>query len=205
MYNKPLAPKIDQSYLSNLSNNTMRGIISPCAFCKNNIPVPKTPEEWEKMYTMEIDQGWACPKKRLYATKELIQIEGGAADKNLNHPAYDPKLKGKNPVWPGEGNNNPYAYVYIATFEDNIDNGFNPNFDTERIRCRGPFLINQPERYWNFLGHLEYLDTVLVHLHSQYLDGIQILGYVTESSVWQTAKGYLREIDKNLGVSFSGT
>ncbi len=80
---------------------------------------------------------------------------------------------------------------------------YNPKFDTERIHCRGPYLIVTPERKLNFGGHLEQWDTLIVYNNKFSIDGVPMFGMIEEAAIWQVARGYMREIDNNLGLSFS--
>lgn len=178
----------------------MRGIISPCTGCKNNIPVNEGGVELEGVESIS---GPVCPKRVLYELKKRY----GQTDHtttNWNGPVYDDKLRGVNPVWPNANDHgNAYAYVFVATFEDNVETGFNPTFDTERIVCRGPYLIKGTEREWHILGHIEQQDAIMVTNRRFFIEGQDFMGLAEEAQVWQVARGYAREIDRNLTKSNS--
>jgi hypothetical protein len=146
--------------------------------------------------------GPVCPKRRLYKIRD---INKEVSDEfNWAGPIFNVDLLGTNPVWPMvKGHYNEYGYVFIATYEDNVENGWNPTFNTEKIHCRGPFLIKGTEREWHLLGHLEQEDRVLITYDSFYIEGQQFLGLVEEAQVWQMARGYVRDIDVNLVKSMS--
>jgi hypothetical protein len=151
---------------------------------------------------------WPCPKRVLYAQRERAKRIN---DRSFNYanPIYNDALLAVNPVWPGQvvdGKNlgNKYGYIFIATFEDNFDNGWNQGFATGKIRCRGPFLIAQPERYWNFLGRMDQWDTLLVWSRVYHIDGAKFEGFALEAATWQVASGYERKQDTNMGRILSG-
>lgn len=186
-----------------------RAIVSPCTGCKNQYPVPNEGLSWEE-YKAMVPEGYRpCPKEFLYSQKRAANgAESG--DTNWNHPIYNENLRGINPVWPGikigsEELGNSYGYVFLATFEENVDDGWNIEWDTAKIRCRGPFLIAFPERYWNYFGRLEQSDTVLAMISYYYIDGAQFQGYAMPSATSSVATGYNRKIDSNLGKILSGT
>lgn len=175
----------------------MRGIISPCKGCKNNIPASDGTIDG-----VESNFGPVCPKRRLYKMRDTHQDATG--EYNWGGPIFDLDLLGTNPVWPLlKDHGNEYAYVFVATYEDNVENGRNPTFDTERIHCRGPFLIKGTERQWHALGHLEPEDRVIITNARFFIDGQMFHGLAEEAQVWQVARGYVREIDRNLGKSYS--
>lgn len=186
------------------SKRVLRGIISPCAGCKNNIPVVTTPEEADGLADTDRPAGIPCPKQVLYARKRFSEDVGGASltanyggGENPGSPIFDESLRGTNPVWPGlKKYGNAYSYAFVATYEDNVDNGYNPTFDTEKIHCRGPFLIKTPERKLNFAGHLEQGDPILAMLNTYRIDGADFHGFIEEAMIWQVARGYMREIDR---------
>lgn len=174
----------------------VRGIISPCKGCKNNIQ----PRGFEG--NSEQRGGPVCPKRILYKLKELY---GESTDEfNWEGPVFDANLLSINPVWPGlKDYGNGYAYVFIATYEDNVDTGLNPNFDTERIICRGPMLIKTSEREWHQQGHLEQGDPVIAYVWKFFVEGQEFQGFAEPGQIWQVARGYAREIDRNVGKSMS--
>lgn len=196
-------PIVEQDRYDRNSGNIFRAIISPCTGCRNNVPVPTDTEDAQDGSTQ-----WACPKQRLYSQK-LRAEKSGDRSKTYDHPVYNERLKGVNPVWPGvetngESNKNNYAYVFLAFYEDNVENGYNPEWDTKKIRCRGPFLMMAPERYWNFFGHAEQGDHILAFLSYYYIDGAAFKGFAQEASTYKVASGYTRKIDFNLGRTLSG-
>lgn len=177
----------------------LRGIISPCTGCKNNIPVDDG-----ELDDVESNMGPICPKRLLYKQADKFKYAGWG-QKKWGGPIYDKKLLGMNPVWPGlKDHGNAYGYVFIATYEDNVENNWNPTFDTERIRCSGPYLIKKTEREWHILGHLEQSDRVIATEKRFFVDGQEFLGFAEDAQVWQVARGYVREIDRNLCKSNSG-
>lgn len=179
--------------------NQMRGIVSPCAGCKNNIPVNDGEIE-----DIEHNIGPVCPKRKLYKQWQKYQHADKMA--KWEGPVYNLKLLSQNPVWPAlKEHDNSYAYVFIATYEDNVDTKWNPNFDTERIHCRGPYLIRGSEKSWHIIGHLEQSDRVIVTEKNFMVDGQSFLGFVEEAQIWQVARGYLREIDRNILKSNSAS
>lgn len=199
-------PIVERQRPDNTQPTVLRAIISPCTGCKNNVEPPVNPEEMESQKHRK--DVWPCPKRVLYAKRKRAQ-EVGDRTLDYGNPVYNESLLGVNPVWPGQvanGENlgNKYGYVFIATFEDNVDNGWNPEFDTARIRCRGPFLIAQPERVWNFHGRAAQWDTVLGWTRRYYVDGAEFHGFILEAATWQVAKGYSRKVDNNLGRTLSG-
>ena len=182
---EPLSPSTAQSQVS-------RAIISPCTGCKNNIPVADG-----EVDGVESNLGPVCPKRILYKLRDRNQDK--TLDRNYDGPVFDANLLGMNPVWPAlKDHGNAYAYVFIATYEDNVDNGWNPTFDTERIICRGPYLIKGTEREWHALGHLQQRDFVASTNQRFFIEGQEFQGLVEEAQVWQVARGYVREIDRNL-------
>ena len=186
---EPTSPSINQT--------PMRGIISPCKGCKNNIPVNDG-----ELDNIEYDVGPVCPKRLLYKLKE--NHKNTSDEYNWDGPIFDVRLRPINPVWPGfKDYGNAYAYVFVATFEDNVDTGWNPKFDTERIVCRGPYLIKGTERQWHIEGHLEQDDPVIIYPGEYFIQGQLFKGFVEGAQVWQVARGYVREIDHNLGKSNS--
>jgi len=190
---RPIVEPVSPSYNR---QPVMRGIISPCAGCKNNIPANDG-----DIANIEHNLGPVCPKRRLYKSRDLFQESN---EYSWTGPVYDDKLLGTNPVWPMlRGHGNEYAYVFVATYEDNVDNGYNPTFDTERIKCRGPYLIKGTERMWHHLGHLEPQDRVLITNQRFFIEGQEFMGLAEDSQVWRTAQGYVREIDNNLCKSMS--
>lgn len=183
----------------------LRAIISPCTGCRNNIQVPTTPEESDSKRNVA---GWPCPKVQLYQQKLRATREGDRSV-NYSHPVFDDRLRGTNPVWPGISINgdpvgNNYAYIFVATFEDNVDNGWNPEWDTSKIRCRGPFLLASPERHWNLLGHAEQGDGAIIWLSNFYIDGANFKGFALEAAIWQTPTGYSRTTTSNITRTTSG-
>jgi hypothetical protein len=121
----------------------------------------------------------------------------GTFNRRWDGPVYDDKLRGINPIWPGlRDHGNAYAYVFIATFEDNVENGWNPEFDTEKIHCRGPYLIKSTEREWHLQGHLEQNDPVFISTKRFFIEGQLFEGFVEPGQIWQVARGYVREIDR---------
>jgi hypothetical protein len=175
----------------------MRGIISPCTGCKNNIPVNDG-----ELGDIEYVVGPVCPKRTLYFQKQTAIA--GTFNQNWSGPIFDEELRVLNPVWPAlKKYNNGYAYVFVATYEDNVDNNWNPAFDTEKIACRGPYLIKSTEREWHTQGHLEQGDSVLVTSRRYFIDGQSFEGFVEPAQVWQVSRGYMREIDRNVTKSNS--
>jgi hypothetical protein len=152
-------------------------------------------------------QGWPCPKAVLYAQRAMATKLGAGQNANYNHPVYDEKLRSVNPVPAGVGKHqNGYSYVFVATYEDNVESGWNPEFvnDTTRIRCRGPFLVATPERLLNIQGRLEQLDHVLIFSRYYYVDGAEFAGYALEAATWQVHTSATRATDRNLFVTLSG-
>lgn len=177
--------------------NKLRAIVSPCKGCKNNIPVNDG-----ELEDIEHTVGPVCPKRVLY--KNAQNFEWAKNEFKWDGPVFDTSLLSQNPVWPGlKDHGNAYAYVFIATYEDNVDNGWNPTFDTDRIHCRGPYLIKGTEREWHIIGHLEQSDRVITTEKRFMVDGQEFMGLVEEAQVWQVARGYVREISRNLGKSNS--
>jgi hypothetical protein len=178
----------------------MRAIVSPCTGCANQTLVPADFNQDPTPGT----KSWPCPKAVLYAQKEWAKKVGGT-NYNYDHPIYDDKLRGLNPVPAGvTGHTNSYSYVFIATHEDNVDTGWNPGFRTDIIRCRGPFLVFMPERLLNCLGRLEQGDHVLSFSRYYWLDGAQFEGFVMEAATWQIHTSATRKIDTNLVTTVSG-
>ena len=178
----------------------LRGRISPCTGCQNQTSVSADPKSDVQSET----KNWPCPKSILYAHKAWAKGDSTNTT-NFDHPVYDDKLRGINPIPAGvTGHQNGYSYVYVATYEDNVENGWNPGFDTQRIRCRGPFLISTPERLMNCLGRLEQGDHVLVFSRYYFLDGAQFEGFVIEAATWQVHSSATRKIDTNLVSTLSG-
>jgi len=175
----------------------VRGIISPCTGCKNNIPVNDG-----DLSSIEHTVGPVCPKRLLYALKKNT-IEG-SNNQNWEGPIFDDGLLSINPVWPAlKKHNNGYAYVFVATYEDNVENNWNPSFDTAKIHCRGPYLIKSTEREWHQQGHLEQGDPVFVQMKRFFINGQPFLGFAENGQIWQVARGYVREIDRNITKSNS--
>lgn len=193
-------PLIEPNNPSNNQPNLLRGIISPCSICKNNIPVDDGDLDGK-----ERNSGIPCPKRILYKAREKYQRTTDTNRKyNWDGPVFNVKLLSTNPVWPGlREHGNAYAYVYVATYEDNVDTNWNPTFDTERIICRGPYLIKSPEKVWHINGHLEQGDPVLVERKNYFIDGQPFQGFIDEAEIWQVARGYMREIDMVLLKSLS--
>lgn len=177
-------------------------IISPCAGCKNNTPV-----HWEQdaINKNEFKNRWPCPKQILYAKNKASDGEVANRD-NFGHPVYDQALKSINPVWPGlKDYNNQYGYLFLAFIEDNVNNGWNSEWDTAKIRCRGPFLLGSKEKAWNYLGRAEQRDPVIGFISYYHLDGVEFKGYAFEAAVRQgAAKGYTRKEDADLRRILSG-
>ncbi len=143
----------------------------------------------------------SCKLNRAGVTHVISSTKGTVplVRDNYDGPVFDANLLGMNPVWPAlKDHGNAYAYVFIATYEDNVDNGWNPTFDTERIICRGPYLIKGTEREWHALGHLQQRDFVASTNQRFFIEGQEFQGLVEEAQVWQVARGYVREIDRNL-------
>lgn len=177
----------------------LRGRISPCNGCMNQVPVT-----YDRTARRQGDKAWPCPKAVLYAQKQAGKARG-AKNYNFDSPIYDEKLKGQNPVRAGVGDHeNAYAYMFIATYEDNVENGWNPKWDTKKIRCRGPFQIATPERLLNDLGWPDQGDHVLAFAQYYYLDGVRFEGLALEAATWQTHTSSTREIDGNLVSTTSG-
>ena len=162
-----------------------------------------TDGEWTfKDNSVEPQLGPACPKALYYRMKQ--NAPEGTDNRRWSGPVYDDTLRGLNPVWPAlKKHGNAYAYVWIATFEDNVENGWNPTFDTETIKCRGPYLIKSTERDWHLTGHLEQNDPVFISARKFFIDGQLFEGFVEPAQIWQVARGYVREIDRNLTKSNS--
>jgi len=190
-------PIVESISPSSNAADPIRGIISPCKGCKNNIPVNDG-----RVNQAEHVIGPVCPKRRLYNLKQN-SLEG-TTNMNWTGPVFDPALLGINPVWPGlKDHGNGYAYVFIATYEDNVDNSWNPTFDTEKIHCRGPYLIKSTERVWHQEGHLEQGDPVFIQSYDFFIKGQPFEGFIEPGQIWQVARGYVREIDHNVGKSMS--
>lgn len=190
-------PIVEPVSPSSSKAKSMRGIVSPCTGCKNNIPVNDG-----DLSSIEYTIGPVCPKRLLYKMKQN-SLEG-SSNMNWDGPIFDAKFLGINPVWPAlKDYNNGYAYVFVATYEDNVENGWNPSFDTERIHCRGPYLIKSTEREWHQQGHLEQGDAVFVHAKRYFISGQLFAGFAEPGQIWQVARGYVREIDRNLTKSNS--
>lgn len=192
-------PIVESVSPSSNAAKQVRGIISPCTGCKNNIPVNDGDID-----NIEHTIGPVCPKQLLYKLKQ--NSAEGTDNRNWNGPVYNEDLRGVNPVWPGLKSQNPpnaYAYVFVATYEDNVENGWNPEFDTARIHCRGPYLIKNTEREWHLQGHLEQRDPVFISSQRFFLDGQVFEGFIEPGQIWQVARGYVREIDRNLTKSNS--
>ena len=180
----------------------MRGIISPCTGCQNKFAVSKDIKSNKKRSN---EQGWPCPKSILYAHKEWSKSQTGKLAVNYDGPLYDETLKGINPVFAGvNGRDNGYSYAYIATYEDNVETGWNPGFNTEIIRCRGPYLLTAPERLQKILGILEQQNHILAFSRYYYLDGSEFMGFVMEAATWQVHTSATRRTDTNLDSSTSG-
>jgi len=178
----------------------LRGIISPCTGCQNNTATPKD----LNADMMPATKAWPCPKTILYAHKEWSKKDGELTS-NFSSPIYDEKLRGINPTPAGvNGYTNGYSYAYIATYEDNVDNGWNPNFNTQIIRCRGPYLLSAPERLQKILGSLDQHDHILAFSRYYFLDGVQFKGFAMEAATWQVHTSDTRRTDTNLGSSTSG-
>lgn len=197
-----------------------RAIISPCTGCKNNLPVTPPSERPTERQPADPGRAWPCPKQEFYALREAARRSGDRS-RNYSHPVFDQRLKAVNPVWPGlqledpdgQKYNQRYAYVFLAFFTDNNSAGGGAfqrsgrgglNIDTEKIRCRGPFLLASTERQWNFFGNIDQGDTVLGFNAYYYIDGVEFRGYALEAATWQVAHGYSRKLDSNLGRTLSG-
>jgi len=190
-------PIVESVSPSSNADTQVRGIISPCTGCKNNIPVNDGDQ-----IDVESTVGPVCPKRILYKMRQ--NAAEGTSNQRWDGPVYDDSLRGLNPVWPGlKDHGNAYAYVFIATYEDNVENGWNPTFDTDKIHCRGPYLIKNTERQWHLQGHLEQSDPVFISSRRFFLDGQLFEGFVEPAQIWQVARGYVREIDRNLTKSNS--
>jgi len=178
----------------------LRAIISPCTGCQNQ-SIVSTDSKTDQQSTTK---NFPCPKVMLYAQKAQAQ-QLGATNYNYDHPVYDDKLRGLNPIPAGvTGHSNGYSYVFIATYEDNVESGWNPSWDTTRIRCRGPFLVSAPERLMNIMGRLEQGDHVLAFSRYYWLDGAQFEGFVMEAATWQVHTSATRKLDTNLVSTLSG-
>jgi len=190
-------PTIEPTSPSLFADTQARGIISPCTGCPNNIPVNDG-----EVDDIEHVVGPVCPKRILYKIRDTAEDE--STNQNWDGPIYDDTLRGINPVWPAlKNHNNAYAYVFVATYEDNVENGWNPTFDTTKIHCRGPYLIKNTEREWHLQGHLEQGDSVFIQNRRFFIDGQSFNGFVEPGQIWQVARGYVREIDRNLTKSNS--
>lgn len=178
----------------------LRARIAPCTGCMNQTPVTANPNSESNATT----KAWPCPKVMLYAQKAQAMATD-AKNFDYDHPVYDDSLKAMNPVPAGVGNHeNPYSYVFVSTYEDNVDSGWNHKFDTRFIRCRGPYLIATPERLLNILSRPDQGDHVLVFSRYYFLDGAQFEGFVTEAATWQVHTNTKREIDRNIVATTSG-
>lgn len=177
-------------------------IISPCTGCKNNTPVHWTKDAQDNNTHKN---RWPCPKQVLYAQKKAAEGKDSKL-KNYDSPVYQEKLKGVNPVWPGlEDYNNQYGYVFLAFFEDNVNNGWNPEWDTAKIRCRGPFMIASTEKSWNYFGRAQQRDPVLGFISYYHIDGVLFRGYAFEAAIRRgAAVGYTRQDDTDLRRILSG-
>lgn len=198
-------PIINKRSVSSDTPTFMRARISPCIGCKNNTP-PSPTAEGDTAQRPD-DKRWPCPKAFLYAHAAQGKA-AGSQNANYNSPLYDPKLKYVNPVLTGaqgdQKHENGYVYAFVATYEDNVDNGWNPDFDTEKIRCRGPFMILQPERLGNSEGRIEIGDHALCMMQYYWIDGAQFEGFVIEGATWQVHTGSERKQDSNLVSTTSG-
>ena len=74
----------------------------------------------------------------------------------------------------------------------------------KKIHCRGPYLIKSTERAWHQEGHLEQRDPVHIAGYQFFIAGQPFEGFVEPGQIWQVARGYVREIDRNTTKSFSG-
>jgi hypothetical protein len=194
-------PIVERKPPDQLYPKWMRGIVSPCTGCTNNKPVTLDIDTYEKYKQNPsfVAQPWPCPKQVYYAIAAQAKIIGDTT-LDWDNPVFDEKAKAINPVFPGLFDHaNHYSYIFVATFEDNVDTGWNPEWDRNKIRCRGPFLVVMPERWTNFLGHLSQGDTVLINLSYYYVDGAEFRGFAWDAAMWQTATGYTRKQDHNVG------
>ena len=182
----------------------MRGIVSPCTGCRNNIATSKDingPED----RTSPTSGGWPCPKSKMYAQREWAKNNKGEQMANFQSPIFDEKLRAINPTPAGvTGYDNGYSYAYIATYEDNVENGWNPTFNTEIIRCRGPYLLAAPERLQKLLGNIDQGNHILAFSRYYYLDGVEFKGFIMEAATWQVHTSATRLTDTNLGSSTGG-
>lgn len=196
---------IVQPLPSNLSRQVIgRAIVSPCTGCKNNKPVNLNLEN-KKDSDLNMDEAWPCPKQIFYAYHQEARKTGDES-RNYNHPVFDERLRGVNPVFPGlKDYFNQYAYVFLAFYSDNVDNGHNPEWDTTKIRCRGPYMLASTEKMWNYLGRIEQWDTVIGMNTYYYTDGVRFSGYAIEAHSHQTSKGYTRKQDNTPARILSGT
>lgn len=184
---------------SRFAGITRRGIVSPCEGCKNAVGVhvgrddPGTGSE---------TRGWPCPKKVLLAQAEALRHSGNSGGRDLDGPAYQEELLPINPQWTGRHHDRPYNLVYVAFHEDNPDN---PDFDTERIRCRGPFLVGPSERESIAAGRLRPEDPVVVQLAPKDIGfGVTLFGWAWPGQDGRSAHGEPRKIDFNLGQTLAG-
>jgi len=199
-FERPLIEKLNPT-LSEPS--IQRAIVSPCTECQNNIPVGGTPEEMDQMVDINCELGHPCPKKALYSLKKQSDASNSKL-MNFDNAVFDEDLLAVNPVWPGLAKDgNAYGYLWVATYDDNKNSGYNTNWDTKYIHCRGPALIRLTERMWHLAGHIEQGDELLVIRLKFSIDGIDFYGLAEEAQIWQTSQGYGREVDRNLGKSFS--
>lgn len=201
-----------------------RAIVSPCTGCKKGaIPISVNEDDISSGgKTSGIKGDWPCPKRILYAQKlnafnrTLSGLNDASANKLWRHPIYNEQYLLENPCWAsgnylGTNLNNEssefalkYNYFFVATFYDNVENGWNPNFDTEKIRCRGPFLCASPEKLLNWHGKINQWRTVLCFSQYYMMDGVQFYGYLVEATAWKTHQAIARKIDHNLTATVSG-
>lgn len=186
-----------------------RAIISPCSACRNSVPMPGPDVNLDKIKFDPSCTGWTCPKRVL--RERLVQARNsGDTETNYFHCAYDEAFQYVNPVWPGsketgpdgEPYQNPYPVIYLAFFEDNVANDTNPSWDTENIRCRGPFLPASTERSWMLNGRMRQGDSVLALRTYYYVDGLMYSGYFWEAASMQVCAAPVRKIDGNCGYFF---